>query len=166
MKPTYEELDLRLTASMADNQKAMRSLEQADKAVKLALASFIAMSAEVSAVLAACEQVYAAGYQAGHLNTADGIAYENGTKEAFGDRAIEVLLEHMETPELDRYMNGIKAQAIRSALNNSSDYLDTDCVMERLDISYEDAEQRTSGAIELHDALVTVANDLGQGAVQ
>ena len=164
MKPTYEELEFRLAASMADNQKAMRSLKQADKAVKLALASFIAMSAEVSAVLAACEQVYAAGYQAGHLNTADGIAYENGTNEAFGDRAIEVLMEHMETPELDRYMNGIRAQAIRSALNVSSDYLDTDCVMDRLDISYEDAGLRTSGAIELHDALVAIANELRQGA--
>ncbi|HBM3075677.1 TPA: hypothetical protein LVL65_001011 [Klebsiella oxytoca] len=44
------------------------------------------------------------------------------------------------------------------------DYLDTDCVMDRLDISYEDAEKRTSGAIEFHDAMVNFANQLREGA--
>ena len=69
-----------------------------------------------------------------------------------------------ETPATDEYLAEVRAQAIRDALGASSDYLDTDCVMDRLDIRYEDAELRTSGAIELHDALVAIANELRQGA--
>lgn len=68
-----------------------------------------------------------------------------------------------ETPATDAFLDEVRASAIRDALNESSDYLDTDCIMERLDISYEDAELRTSGAIELHDALVAVANQLRKG---
>lgn len=68
-----------------------------------------------------------------------------------------------ETKVTDAFLAEVRASAIRDALNESSDYLDTDCVMDRLDISYEDAELRTSGAIELHDALVAVANQLRKG---
>ncbi|MBJ8938539.1 hypothetical protein [Citrobacter koseri] len=67
------------------------------------------------------------------------------------------------TPATDTFLAEVRAHAIRDALDESSDYLDTDCVMDRLDISYEDAELRTSGAIELHDALVAVANQLRKG---
>ncbi|ENB6028411.1 hypothetical protein ABHJ46_003269 [Shigella dysenteriae] len=69
-------------------------------------------------------------------------------------------------PETDAYLAEVRTQAIRDALDASSDYLDTDCVMDRLDISYEDAELRTSGAIELHDALVAVATELREGAAK
>ncbi|UQS57369.1 hypothetical protein M5D84_25055 (plasmid) [Klebsiella pneumoniae] len=41
----------------------------------------------------------------------------------------------------------------------SSDFLDTDCVMDRLGISYSDAELRTSGALELHNALLGWASE-------
>ena len=64
----------------------------------------------------------------------------------------------------DAHLAEVRAQTIRDALDSSSNYLDTDCVMDRLDISYEDAELRTSGAIELHDALVAIASELRQGA--
>lgn len=67
------------------------------------------------------------------------------------------------TPATNTFLAEVRASAIRDALDESSDYLDTDCVMDRLDISYEDAELRTSGAIELHDALVAVANQLRKG---
>ncbi len=70
------------------------------------------------------------------------------------------------TPATDAYMAKVRATAITDALEKSSDYLDTDCVMDRLDISYEDAQLRSSGAIELHDALVAVANQLRKEAVQ
>ncbi|MDH0766922.1 hypothetical protein N5C51_02830 [Citrobacter freundii] len=69
----------------------------------------------------------------------------------------------IKTPATDAFLAEVRASAIRDALDESSDYLDTDCVMDRLDISYEDAELRTSGAIELHDALVAVANQLRKG---
>ena len=69
-----------------------------------------------------------------------------------------------ETPATDRIVAGIKADGVTAALESCSDYLDTDCVMDRLDISYEDAEKRTSGAIEFHDAMVNFANQLREGA--
>ena len=70
----------------------------------------------------------------------------------------------METPATDRIVAGIKADGVAAALESCSDYLDTDCVMDRLDISYEDAEKRTSGAIEFHDAMVNFANQVREGA--
>lgn len=71
-----------------------------------------------------------------------------------------------ETPATDAFLAHVRSTAITDALEKSSDYLDTDCVMDRLDISYEDAQLRSSGAIELHDALVAVANQLRKEAVQ
>lgn len=68
------------------------------------------------------------------------------------------------TPATDRIVAGIKADAITASLDACSDYLETDCVMDRLDISYEEAEKRTSGAIELHDAMVNFANQVREGA--
>ncbi|MDU0017874.1 hypothetical protein RUW58_06825 [Klebsiella pneumoniae] len=64
----------------------------------------------------------------------------------------------------DAYLAGIKADAITASLDACSDYLETDCVMDRLDISYEEAEKRTSGAIEFHDAIVSFAQQLREGA--
>ena len=69
-----------------------------------------------------------------------------------------------ETPATDRIYAGIKADGVTAALESCSDYLDTDCVMDRLDISYEDAEKRTSGAIDFHDAMVNFANQVREGA--
>ena len=69
-----------------------------------------------------------------------------------------------ETPATDAYLAGIKADAITASLDACSDYLETDCVMDRLDISYEEAEKRTSGAIEFHDAMVDFANQLREGS--
>lgn len=65
-----------------------------------------------------------------------------------------------ETPVTDAFLASLRAEAITDALENSSDYLDTDCVMDRHDISYQDAELRAAGAMEMHDSLVAVANHL------
>ncbi|WP_159178158.1 hypothetical protein, partial [Klebsiella pneumoniae] len=67
-------------------------------------------------------------------------------------------------PATDAYLAGIKADAITASLDACSDYLETDCVMDRLDISYEEAEKRTSGAMEFHDSIVAFAQQLGEGA--
>lgn len=72
--------------------------------------------------------------------------------------------EEIETPATDRIVAGIKADAITASLDACSDYLDTDCVMERLDISYEEAEKRTSGAIEFHGSMVNFAKQLREDA--
>lgn len=74
------------------------------------------------------------------------------------------LIEAVETPATDAHLAGIKADAITASLDACSDYLETDCVMDRLDISYEEAETRTSGAIEFHDAMVDFANQVREGA--
>lgn len=74
--------------------------------------------------------------------------------------------DEVKTPATDAFLAKVRATAITDALEKSLDYLDTDCVMDRLDISYEDAQLRSSGAIELHDALVAVANQLRKEAVQ
>ncbi|HCI6403500.1 TPA: hypothetical protein NPO96_003415 [Klebsiella variicola subsp. variicola] len=79
-------------------------------------------------------------------------------------KAFESLMYHRMTHATDAYLAGIKADAITASLDACSDYLETDCVMDRLDISYEEAEKRTSGAIEFHDAMVNFANQLREGA--
>lgn len=45
-------------------------------------------------------------------------------------------------------------QVIKKALDECSEYLDRDYIMESNGISYDDAAQREVGAIALHDALL------------
>ncbi|URO01248.1 hypothetical protein NB069_10395 [Leclercia adecarboxylata] len=54
----------------------------------------------------------------------------------------------------------MQQRGIRKALDECSEYLDRDCIMETNGISYEEAAQREVGAKALHDAL------LRQGAAQ
>lgn len=68
-----------------------------------------------------------------------------------------------ETPATDAFLASLRAEAITDALENGSDYLDTDCVMDRHDISYEGAELRAAGAMELRDSLLVVAKQLRNG---
>ncbi|MEN4684707.1 hypothetical protein [Pantoea agglomerans] len=63
----------------------------------------------------------------------------------------------------DAYLNSVRADAISGALDECSDHCDTDCVMDAYDFSYEIAEMRSAGAIELHDGLVAYANELRAG---
>ncbi len=80
------------------------------------------------------------------------------------DAMLVAIMHAPETPATDHIVAGIKADAITASLDACSDYLETDCVMDRLDISYEEAEKRTSGAIEFHDAMVDFANQVREGA--
>lgn len=121
------------------------------------------LAAENVAIREYSEEVYAAGYNHGYLNTVDGIAYADCVKDEFYSLALQVMAE-VETPATDRIVAGIKADAITASLDACSDYLETECVMDRLDISYEEAEKRTSGAIEFHDAMVDFANQVREGA--
>lgn len=74
------------------------------------------------------------------------------------EEALERLRQR--APATDAFLSSLRAEVLTDALENSSEYLDTDCVMDRHDISYEDAELRAAGAMELRDSLVVVANDL------
>ncbi|BEA10528.1 hypothetical protein VYV34_001262 [Escherichia coli] len=48
----------------------------------------------------------------------------------------------------------MQTNVIRKALDECSEYLDRDCIMETNGISYEDAAQREVGAMALHNALI------------
>lgn len=89
-----------------------------------------------------------------------------GTSEIGSDtkEKIGLAASRIKAPATDRIVAGIKADAITASLDACSDYLETDCVMDRLDISYEEAEKRTSGAMEFHDSIVAIAQQLREGA--
>ncbi len=70
-----------------------------------------ALAAEVSAIREQAEGVYAAGYNHGHLNTVDGIAYSPGTKDEFYHHALQVMLE-VETPATDTFLSAVRAEGV------------------------------------------------------
>lgn len=51
-------------------------------------------------------------------------------------------------------LSAIQQKGISKALDECSDYLDRDCIMETNGISYEDAAHREVGAMAHHDALL------------
>lgn len=61
---------------------------------------------------------------------------------------------NIETPATDDFPAEVRASAIKSALNDCTECLDRDCIMDLLGISYEDAALREAGAMALHDALL------------
>lgn len=149
MKPTYEELQLKLAAVVVENAGLKTVLEEIINADQ----------PEYHDQGMGCG-VEDRGYQRDGYS-----ACYYGWESAMERVYSEVIPNSLpETPATDTFLAEVRAQAIRDALDESSDYLDSDCVMDRLDISYEDADLRTSGAIELHDALVAVANELRKGA--
>lgn len=66
------------------------------------------LAAENVAIREQSEEVYAAGYNHGHLNTVDGITYAGCVKDDFYGLALQVMAE-VETPATDRFVAGIKA---------------------------------------------------------
>ena len=69
------------------------------------------LAAENVAIREQSEEVYAAGYNHGHLNTVDGITYAGCVKDDFYDLALQVMAE-VETPATDRIVAGIKADGV------------------------------------------------------
>ncbi|HDS5937717.1 TPA: hypothetical protein QHP59_002607 [Klebsiella variicola] len=80
------------------------------KFLRLAKA-FKQLAAENVAIREQSEEVYAAGYNHGHLNTVDGIAYAGCVKDDFYSLALQVMAE-VETPATDRIVAGIKADGV------------------------------------------------------
>jgi len=60
----------------------------------------------------------------------------------------------IETPATNAVLAEVSTNAIKSALDDCSEYLDRDCIMETNGISYEDAALREEGAMALHNALL------------
>lgn len=73
------------------------------------------LAAENVAIREQSEEVYAAGYNHGHLNTVDGIAYAGCVKDDFYSLALQVMAE-VETPATDRIVAGIKADGVESGI--------------------------------------------------
>ncbi|MDM4609043.1 hypothetical protein [Klebsiella oxytoca] len=74
--------------------------------------AYLDVAAENVAIREQSEEVYAAGYNHGHLNTVDGIAYAGCVKDEFYDLALQVMAE-VETLATDRIVAGIKADGWR-----------------------------------------------------
>ena len=70
-----------------------------------------ALVAEVVNIREQAEDVYAAGYRQGHLNTADGIAYAPSVEDEFYHNALQVMAE-VETPATDAYLNAVRAEGV------------------------------------------------------
>ncbi|EOC1611012.1 hypothetical protein ACI1BF_003451 [Cronobacter turicensis] len=68
-----------------------------------------------------------------------------------------------EIPATDAFLREVRAQAITSALDSLDGVFDTDCVMETNGISYDEAEQRTTGALAVNSALIEFAAELCKG---
>ena len=97
-----------------------------DKPVPL---SYEQLKQQLDAVVAECaelreqsEEVYAAGYNHGHLNTADGIAYAPGTKDEFYSLALQVMAE-VETPNVTAALAKVEAKAIEKFASQQEEKL-------------------------------------------
>jgi len=88
------------------------------KAIAKLKAQRDALAAEVSAIREQAEDVYAAGYNHGHLNTVDGIAYAPPVEDEFYHNALQVMLE-VETPATDAYLNSVRAEAVEKLWRDS-----------------------------------------------
>ena len=67
---------------------------------------------------------------------------------------IEAAAKEIKTPATDAFQAEVRTNAIKSALNDCTECLDRDCIMDLHGISYEDAALREAGAMALHDALL------------
>lgn len=68
--------------------------------------------------------------------------------------AYKKLRDGLKTPATDAFLAEVRAQAIRKALDDCSEFLDRDCIMESNGISYDDAALREVGAMALQKALL------------
>ena len=77
--------------------------------------AFKQLAAENVAIREQSEEVYAAGYNHGHLNTVDGIAYAVCVKDDFYSLALQVMAE-VETPATDRIVAETEARGVEKAI--------------------------------------------------
>ncbi|MFM8089095.1 hypothetical protein PU660_00485 [Klebsiella pneumoniae] len=113
-----------MTITLQAVNELIASLESAgelsireQKFLKLAKA-FKQLAAENVAIREQSEEVYAAGYNHGHLNTVDGIAYAGCVKDDFYSLALQVMAE-VETPATDLIVAGIKADGVEEFVSNT-----------------------------------------------
>lgn len=108
------------------------------------------MADEAAELREQAEEVYAAGYNHGHLNTVDGIAYAPGCKDEFYSLALQLMAE-VETPATDAWQREQRAvgaeltkQKIESAIKTC--YQDEQIgLIEAVDIANSFAEKLRNG---------------------
>ena len=95
-----------------------------------------AVVAECAGLREQSEEVYAAGYNHGHLNTVDGIAYAPGTKDEFYSLALQVMAE-VETPNVTAALAEVEAKAIEKALAGIIEFIDRDSGLAEMKTQYD-----------------------------
>lgn len=110
-----------MTITLQAVNELIQSLESAGelsikerKFLKLARA-YQQLAAENVAIREQSEEVYAAGYNHGHLNTVDGIAYAGCVKDDFYSLSLQVMAE-VETPVTDRIVAEAEARGVDKAI--------------------------------------------------
>ncbi|HBT7017482.1 TPA: hypothetical protein MCG72_000696 [Klebsiella pneumoniae] len=110
-----------MTITLQAVNELIASLESAgelsireQKFLKLAKA-YQQLAAENVAIREQSEEVYAAGYNHGHLNTVDGIAYAGCVKDDFYSLALQLMAE-VETPATDRIVAEAEARGVEKAI--------------------------------------------------
>ncbi|HHB8345213.1 TPA: hypothetical protein ACN7P4_002883 [Klebsiella pneumoniae] len=110
-----------MTITLQAVNELIASLESAgelsireQKFLKLAKA-YQQLAAENVAIREQSEEVYAAGYNHGHLNTVDGIAYAGCVKDDFYSLALQVMAE-VETPATDRIVAEAEARGVEKGI--------------------------------------------------
>ena len=79
-----------------------------------------AVVAENAGLIEQAEEVYAAGYNHGHLNTVDGIAYAPCVKDDFYGLAVGLMRE-AETPATDAYLAEVRASEAKHVYDSILD---------------------------------------------
>ncbi len=107
----YAKLQQQLTATTNILKSAGIEADTVQAGVMELVAQNAALVAEVVNIREQAEDVYAAGYRQGHLNTADGIAYAPSVEDEFYHNALQVMAE-VETPATDAYLNAVRAEGV------------------------------------------------------
>lgn len=111
--------------------------------------------------LETCNDVFSAGLHSPALHR--GLMESTGNRNTYPNpisALVNEAVRELDTPATDAAFAAIEARSITAALDSCSEYLDTDCVMDRLGISYGDAELRSIGAMELCNALKSHAANI------
>ncbi|QLY64901.1 hypothetical protein [Enterobacter asburiae] len=99
-----------LEQKLAESQREFRA---ADATIENLQMQVEKLAAENAGLIEQAEEVYAAGYNHGHLNTVDGIAYADCVKDDFYGLAVELMRE-AETPATDAFLAEVWASELES----------------------------------------------------
>lgn len=94
---------------------SQREFRAADATIENLQMQVEKLAAENAGLIEQAEEVYAAGYNHGHLNSVDRIAYADYVKDDFYGLAVELMRE-AETPATDAFLAEVRAQGVDLAI--------------------------------------------------